>query len=69
MGSKFSRIRFVTDPDKALAFCHVPKAASSSWMQVFAGLNQLQKREDLIKEYLSEEELLSGQLPVTSTTH
>ncbi len=36
----FPKIVLVTDPEKSLAYCHVPKVASSAWMLIFAELNQ-----------------------------
>jgi hypothetical protein len=60
----FPQIRLVTDPDKHLAYCHVPKVASSAWMLIFARLHQDQfKFDKQSDEHVMLEELLeSGQL-------
>ena len=42
--TKFQKVTLVTNPDKTLAYCHVPKAASSAWMLIFAHINKLEKK-------------------------
>ena len=56
----------MTDPEKRLAYCHVPKAASSSWMSVFADLNGIEERKDLVEEFLTGEDLETGYLSLRS---
>jgi hypothetical protein len=48
--AKFERVILVTNPDKTLAYCHVPKAASSAWMLIFSQMNKLQSKSVLWEE-------------------
>ena len=34
-------VKFITDNDGLMAFCHIPKAASTTWMFTFAKINEL----------------------------
>jgi chondroitin 4-sulfotransferase 11 len=36
-----SKVTLLTDPQRTIAYCHVPKIATSSWMIVFGELNDL----------------------------
>ena len=63
----FPEIVLVTDPEEKLAYCHVPKVASSAWMLVFAELNQNKLRDQVSalnksSDHVFEELLESGQL-------
>lgn len=41
-------VRFVFDPSESqLAYCHVPKAASTTWMLAMASINNVSLEEDL----------------------
>ena len=35
------KVALVMEPSRAIAFCHVPKVASTLWMLVFAKMNEL----------------------------
>lgn len=54
-----SSVRLITSRDKTVAYCHVPKAASTSWMVAFAQLNQVQDYQQLIERGLLHGELLN----------
>ena len=47
--TKFQKVTLVTNPDETLAYCHVPKAASSAWMLIFAHINKLENKPFLWK--------------------
>ena len=40
----------ITDKSHKLVYCHVPKAASTTWMVAFAKMNQVENYAQLIDE-------------------
>ncbi len=49
-GNKKDIVYFVTDKTGSLAYCHVPKAASTTWMLLFSRMNQLTPNETELQE-------------------
>ena len=40
------KVTLVMEPSRAIAFCHVPKVASTLWMLVYAKMNELLNETD-----------------------
>jgi len=56
---KKSKVVLVTDPEQRLAYCHVPKVASSAWMIIFSDLNRLPTKLHLFEKDISINDSLS----------
>jgi len=57
--NKKSKVVLVTDPEQRLAYCHVPKVASSAWMIIFSDLNRLPTKLHLFEKDISINDSLS----------
>ena len=51
-------VNFVSDKNSQWAYCHVPKAASTTWMLALAQINQLQNYTELMQEGLLHGQML-----------
>ena len=40
------KVTLVMEPSRSIAFCHVPKVASTLWMLVYAKMNELLNETD-----------------------
>ena len=40
------KLTLMMEPSRAIAFCHVPKVASTLWMLVYAKMNELLNETD-----------------------
>ena len=45
-------VKFISDTNNFMAYCHVPKAASSTWMYALAKINKLTPDMNELKEML-----------------
>ena len=48
----------ITDENKSLAYCHVPKAASTTWMVAFAKTNSVANFTEMLQRVALHEALL-----------
>ena len=53
-----SKVRLITDKNHSVAYCHVPKAASTTWMVAFAKNNHVAKYTELLEKLSLHAELL-----------
>ncbi len=53
-------MRLITDANQSLAYCHVPKAASTSWMAAFAKLNKVANYHLLLEADTLHDQLLTS---------
>jgi len=56
--SYIKRVRLITDENKSLAYCHVPKAASTTWMVAFAKTNSVANFTEMLQRVALHEALL-----------
>ena len=45
-----SQVRLITDKNHVVAYCHVPKAASTTWMVAFAKNNHVDNYTELLEK-------------------
>ena len=64
-------VTLTTEPQKELAYCHVPKVASSSWMLTFAEMNRINpdKIDSLFKKKALHDLLLSSTYSVIARSY
>merc|ERR1712083_403753 len=55
-----SNVRLITDHNKSVAYCHVPKAASTTWMVAFAKNNYMTNIFELLERSKLHEEILKN---------
>ena len=56
--SYIKKVRLITDENKSLAYCHVPKAASTTWMVAFAKTNSVANFTEMLQRVALHEALL-----------
>ena len=56
----FDTIRLITDKNQSVAYCHVPKAASTTWMVAFAKVHQVNNYTEMLQRVALHEALLEN---------